>query len=63
MRSTHEELLAWIEFWFMGDNAPGSLDEEEQAYKQIKEMIESASKEEETASNARDAYGGYREDE
>ena len=34
-----------------------------QAHKEIREIIETASKEEDSASKARDAYGGYREDE
>lgn len=57
-----EELLVKLDYAFGAMSAYEGFDE---AHQQIKELIESASKEKEARDwdNARDAYSGYREDE
>ena len=65
------DLLGWLNFWhdYCGEDCipscVGGIPMCEQAYKQIVALIKKpiVVEREETASNARDAYGGYREDE
>ena len=35
-----EKLALWLEFWFMQELPPGGLDEEKEAYCQIKALIQ-----------------------
>jgi len=75
---TEEELLEWVDKTIEGWKRAASSSHTKalmnpsliEAYKkdtehlrQIKELIETASKDEDSASKQRDAYGGYREDE